>query len=103
MTDKPIIVKIPLTRYLKEITKEWPSPYITKTYGGTVWISDEDPGECFVDDLNSIEFNKSCAYFRLPREVYQHIDLEPGCYKRLDLILKEIKQKENTVVGEVRL
>lgn len=92
--SKEPIVKIPLTKYLREITREWPSPYVTKTYGGRVWISDEDPGQCFADDLNSIEFDKSCVYFRLPQEVYQHIELAPGCNKPLAVILKEIKQKE---------
>ncbi|HWQ42800.1 MAG TPA: hypothetical protein VN456_12300 [Desulfosporosinus sp.] len=89
--EKPIIIKIPLIKYLKEITKNWPAPYVTKTYGGQVWISDEDPGECFRDDLNSIEFDKSCAFFRLPKEVHQYIDLEPGCHKTLTEILKETR------------
>lgn len=91
-----IIVKIPLTKYLREITKEWPSPFVTKTYSGQVWISDEDPGECFEDDPGSIEFDKSCAYFKLPKEVHQYIDLDPGCHKSLKQVLVEIKQKEAT-------
>lgn len=94
--DKRIIVKIPLTKYLKEITKNWPSPYVTKTYGGQVWVSDENPGKCFPDDdLNYVEFNESDIFYKLPKEVHQHIDLEPGCHKTLAMILKEIKQKED--------
>jgi hypothetical protein len=96
MSEKPIIVKIPLTKYLKAITRSWPSTYVTKTYGGQVWISDESPGECFRDDLNYIEFNESCIFFKLPKEVHQYVDLDPGCHKSLAEILKEIKQKESS-------
>ncbi|EQG31933.1 hypothetical protein QIO_3219 [Clostridioides difficile DA00129] len=42
-----LIVSIPLTKYLKDITKEWGETYITKTYGGHVYLSDEAPGEVF--------------------------------------------------------
>lgn len=97
MSSKSIIIQIPLTKYLKEITKGWPKPYATKTYGGQVWLSDENPGKCFADEgLNYIEFNESDIYFKLPKEVHQHIDLEPGCHKSLPAVLKEIKQREST-------
>ncbi|MHB8124672.1 MAG: hypothetical protein ACYDEJ_03345 [Desulfitobacteriaceae bacterium] len=94
MKNKQIIIKISLVKYLKAITKDLSSAYVTKTYGGHVWISDKGPGECFRDDLNYIEFNESCMFFRISKEVHQHINLEPGCHKSLALILKEIKQKE---------
>lgn len=91
-----IIVKIPLTKYLREITRDWETPYITKTYGGQVWISDQKPGDCFDcdDDRNYIEFNDSNVYVRLPKEVHQYIDLDPGCDKPLKQVLEEIRQKE---------
>lgn len=95
MSKNQIIVKIPLAKYLWEITKNWPKPYLTKTYGGQVWVSDENPGKCFADeDANYIEFNESDIFYKLPKEVYQHIDLDPGCHKPLALVLKEIKKKE---------
>lgn len=90
-----IIVKIPLAKYLREITRDWTTPYVTKTYSGQVWVSDEAPGECFKDDPNTIEFNSSNVYFRLTKEIHQYIDLGPGCNKKLSEILKEIRQKEN--------
>ena len=96
MKVKPIVVEIPLSRYLRQITKGWEKPYVTKTYGGQVWVSDEAPGECFPDDSNYIELNDSNVFFKLPKEVHQHIDLEPGCHKTLSMILKEIKQKESS-------
>lgn len=97
MSEKKIIVKIPLTKYLKEITKGWLKPHVTKTYGGQVWISDENPGKCFADEgLNYIEFNESDIFYKLPKEVHQHIALEPGCHKPLAVVLKEIKQKESS-------
>lgn len=91
-----IIVKIPLTKYLREITKEWEKPHVTKTYGGQVWISDEAPGDCFEDEDNGnyIEFNDSCVFVQLPKEIHQHIELEPGQAKPLSEVLKGIKQKE---------
>ena len=96
MSKNPIIVKIPLVKYLREITKNWPKPYVTKTYGVQVWISDENPGKCFADEgPNYIEFNESDILYKLPKEVHQHIDLELGCHKTLPVILKEIKQKED--------
>jgi hypothetical protein len=93
----PIIVKVPLVKYLKEMTKNWPQPYVTKTYGGQVWISDENPGKCFADEgLNYIEFNESDIFYKIPKEVHQYIDLKPGSHKSLAEILREIKQKESS-------
>ncbi|EIS9446344.1 TPA: hypothetical protein ACTWTN_001955 [Clostridioides difficile] len=91
-----LIVSIPLTKYLKDITKEWGETYITKTYGGHVYLSDEAPGEVLKkeDDLNYIEFNDSDIVMRLPKEVHQHINLKKGCNKNLKDVLKEIKKIE---------
>lgn len=96
MIRNQIIIKIPLTKYLRQIAKEWTTPYVTKTFGGHVYLSDEAPGECFTDDLNYIEFNNSNVYFKLPKEVHQHIDLDPGSNKLLSVVLKEIKAKESS-------
>ncbi|EGW36494.1 hypothetical protein [Desulfosporosinus sp. OT] len=98
----PIIIKIPLAKYLRQIAKDWITPYVTKTYGGQVWISDENPGKCFADEgLNYIEFNESDIFYKLPKEVHQHIDLETGCHKSLPVILKEIKQKESSELERI--
>lgn len=92
-----IIVKIPLTKYLREITRDWEKPWLTKTYGGQVWISDESPGDCFncEDDHNYVEFNDSNIYVQLPKEIHQHITLEPGSSVTLKKVLEEIKQIES--------
>lgn len=90
-----IMVNISLTKYLKDITKEWGETYITKTYGGQVYLSDEAPGELFKESgLNYIEFNDSDIYMRLPKEIHQHIDLKKGCSKNLKTVLAEIKKIE---------
>lgn len=95
MSENPIIIKIPLTKYLSQIAKDWTTPYVTKTFGGQVWLSDENPGQCFADEKpNYIEFNDSSVFFRLPKEVHQHIGLDPGCHKTLAVVLNEIKQRE---------
>lgn len=87
-----IMVQIPLTKYLRELTRDWGQVFITKSLGGQVWISNEAPGECFED--NEIEFNDSDVYIRLPKELHQHIDLELGNNKSLKQVLGEIRQKE---------
>ncbi|SCL87932.1 hypothetical protein [Sporanaerobacter sp. PP17-6a] len=95
-----IIVQIPLSKYLREITKGWGKAYVTKTYGGQVWLSDHAPGEIYEEDKgtprkNYIEFNDSNVWQPLPKEVYQYIDLENGASKSLKQVLKEIKMKED--------
>ena len=97
-----IIIKIPLTKYLREITKDWKKPHLTKTFGGQVWLSDEAPGDCFDDenDRNYVEFNDSCVFVRLPKEVHQHIVLEVGCSKPLAEVLEDIKQLEGRNQGD---
>ena len=89
-----IMVQIPLTKYLREITKDWGPVFITKTNGGQVWMSNEAPGECF--EGNEIEFNDSDVYIRLPKEVHNHIDLEPESHKTLHQVLQEIMRKEQS-------
>lgn len=92
-----IIVQIPLTKYLREITKDWGEVFVTKTYGGQVWLSNEAPGDTFggTEGPNYIEFNDSDVCIRLPNEVHQHIDLDKCTYKNLKEVLKEIKGKES--------
>lgn len=92
-----IMVQIPLTKFLREITRDWGTPYLTKTYGGQVWLSDEAPGDCWKDEDNGnyIEFNESNFYIQLPKEIHQYIDLEPGDVKTIKQVLQEIKQKES--------
>lgn len=95
-----IIVQIPLTKYLRGITKGWGNVlFVTKTFGGQVWVSSDAPGETFEDeeDKNYIEFNDSDLYIRLPKEVHQYIKLDKGAHKNLKQVLKEIKTKEQKV------
>lgn len=94
-----IIVQIPLSKYLREITKDWGKVYVTKTYGGQAYLSDEAPGEVYEEDKgtskkNYIEFNDSNVWQRLPKEISKYIDLENGASKSLKQVLKEIKMKE---------
>ncbi|MBU3205149.1 hypothetical protein [Clostridium algidicarnis] len=107
-----IMINIPLTKYLKEITKEWGETYITKTKGGQVWISDDAPGDISSEDTyyismfsgkeeyidkNYIEFNDSGMFMRLPKEISKNIIMEPGTYKKLKDVLKEIKIMEENI------
>lgn len=39
-----ITIELPLISYLKGLTKGWGTTFVTKTYGGQVWLSDEAPG-----------------------------------------------------------
>lgn len=104
-----IIIEIPLTTYLRSITKGWETPYLTKTKGGQVWLSDEAPGDIEGEDTyytsrftgkkeyidkNYIEFDDSCMFVRIPKEISNHIDMDPGTFKKLSDVLKEIKKKE---------
>lgn len=106
------MLQIPLIKYLKDIARTYGGAkymYVTKTMGGRVWLSNEAPGDTEGEGTyytniitkekeyiskNYIEFNDSDFSMRLPRDVYQQFDLKPGSYKRLDKILKELKEKE---------
>lgn len=94
------MIEVSLTKYLRELAKGWggaDNVYVTKTYGGQVWLSDEAPGELFKSEgVNYIEFNDSCMFMRLPKEVYQHFELKAGHSKLLKDVLKEITEKEKS-------
>lgn len=93
--NKKIIVKIPLVSYLKTMSREYENPYLTKTYGGQIWISDQAPGEAFEDEgKNYIEFNDSFIYMRLPKETWEHIKIEKGTNKKLSSVIKDIQKLE---------
>jgi hypothetical protein len=111
-----IMISIPLTKYLKEITKGWSKlekVFLTKTKGGLLYISDEAPGDIEGEDTdytspawlggetkhldkNYIEFDDVGAYMKLPKDISQLIDMEPGTIKTLKEVLKDIKAKEAT-------
>jgi hypothetical protein len=112
--DKKIMVQIPLTKYLRELTRMWGSPdkiFITKTKGGQVWISNEAPGDIEGEDTyydspwtgkeeyigkNEIDFSDSDIFMRLPKEIHKHFQIKYGSYKTLKEILADIKKKEFT-------
>ncbi|EPS49013.1 hypothetical protein HYH70_17875 [Clostridium botulinum] len=93
-----VMVTISLTKYLMELTKQWGAKeeiYITKTYGGQVWISVDAPGELFREERsNYIEFNDSDMFIKLPKEIHQHFNIKYGNHKTLKQILDEIKELE---------
>ncbi|MEY7998635.1 hypothetical protein AB8U03_00215 [Clostridium sp. Mt-5] len=93
-----IVLQIPLTKYLRDIARTYGGAkymYVTKTKGGQVWISAEAPGDISGEDStnrNDIDFDG--FYMRLPKDIHQYFELKAGSFKRLDEILKEIKEKE---------
>ncbi|AJD29682.1 hypothetical protein A0J52_09875 [Clostridium sporogenes] len=95
-----IMITISLTKYLRELTKQWGPKeeiFITKTYGGQVWISVDAPGELFREEgANYIEFNDSDMFIKLPKEIHQHFNIKYGNHKTLKQILDEIKESEKS-------
>lgn len=90
-----IIIELPLISYLKGLTKDWGTTYVTKTYGGQVWISNEGPGELFKEEGNNyIEFNDSDVFMRLPKVAWQYINIENGSSETLNKVLNDIKKLE---------
>lgn len=88
-----ITIEIPLISYLKGITKDWGITYVTKTYGGQVWLSNEAPGELFIEEgKNYIEFNDSDVYMRLPKVAWKYIDIEKGSSEKLSKVIKKLEQ-----------
>ena len=90
-----ITIALPLISYLKVITKDWGITYVTKTYGRQVWLSNEAPGELFIEEgKNYIEFNSSDVYMRLPKVTWKYINVEKGSSKKLSEIINDIKKLE---------
>lgn len=90
-----ITIELPLISYLKGLTKDWGITYVTKTYGGQVWLSNEAPGELFEDeDKNYIEFNDSDVYMRLPKVTWKYIEIEKGSREKLSKVINDIKKLE---------
>lgn len=100
---KKIEVEVSLIKYLKDLTKEWDDKvFVTKTYGGHVWISDEAPGEMFKEEgLNYIEFNDSGIYMRLSKELHQHFEIKKGKFKELKEIFEELEEQEKSLNEEI--
>jgi len=101
MAKKKIMIQIPLIKYLKEITKDWGKSeqiFVTKTYGGWVIISDEEPPTLDkAEGPNHYEFDNCMAWMKLPREIHEHIDLKRGENKTLDKVLYELDEKEKNL------
>lgn len=90
-----ITIELPLISYLRGITKDWGTTYVTKTYGGQVWLSNEAPGELFLEEgKNYIEFNDSDVYMRLPKVVWKYIEIEKGSSEKLSKVINYIKKLE---------
>lgn len=93
-----IMFQIPLTKYLRDIARTYGGVkymFVTKTMGGQVYLSAEAPGDISEENAeykNDIDFEG--FYMRLPKDIYQYFELKSHSYKRLDEILKEIKEKE---------
>lgn len=80
--------------------------------GGQLWLSNGAPGdisdedshyESFVTheekyiDKNYIEFNDSDIFMRIPKEISKLIYVEPGTFKKVKDVIKEIKEKEKNM------
>jgi hypothetical protein len=99
-----ILISMPLTSFIRKTTREWEKPYLTKTLGGQLWLSDEAPGDVLYecdDDKNCIEFNDSCIFYRIPKEIAKVLDnvikMKPMSYMTVREALAKIMryEKEN--------
>jgi hypothetical protein len=90
------MITIPLSKYLKDLSKGWGETFLTKTNGGQLWISDDAPGDISgadEEDKNYIEFDDSGIYMRIPQEIAKLIDIDKGTSKKLNDFLRELKLK----------
>ncbi|WP_446897459.1 hypothetical protein ACSVC9_10575 [Clostridium sp. LBM24168] len=93
-----IILQIPLIKYLRNIARTYGGAkymFVTKTMGGQVYLSAEAPGDISGENeeyKNEIGFEG--FYMRLSKDIYQYFELKSHSHRRLDEILKEIKEKE---------
>ena len=98
MAKKKIIIQIPLIKYLKEVTRDWGGReqiFLTKTYGGQVIMSAEEPAQLDKSlGVNHYEFDDCGIYMKITKEMHQFIDLKAGQNKTLDKILEELAEKE---------
>lgn len=104
-----IMITMSLSSYLKSISKGWGEIFLTKTKGGQLWISSDAPGDiegegAYYKSLitgkkeyigkNEIDFSYSDIFMRIPKEIAKHIEMDPGAFKKLEDVLKDIKAKE---------